>query len=95
MCGPRDTHRFEGEYNAKAFSHPGLGKRTPCLQTEDDGSLAHPDFPGNGAAFLYAAYCNDAQDKYVRNAFDFDKGYVGESLESPATICDPKRVDVA
>jgi hypothetical protein len=33
------AHRVEGQYNAKTLSYPGLGKRAPGLQAEDDDSL--------------------------------------------------------
>jgi hypothetical protein len=36
---PGDADCFEGECDAQAFSHAGLGERAPCLQIEDDGGL--------------------------------------------------------
>jgi len=32
---------------------------------------------------------------HIHSRFGFDEFYVGESLESPASICDPKQADVA
>jgi hypothetical protein len=55
MRGPGDAHGVEGEYHAKTFSYPGLGKRAPGLQTEDDDSVVQPVFPGKDNKIFYQA----------------------------------------